>query len=296
MPLDECLPAELRGPDTEITEIEAGLSGAGVFRVDAGGKAYILKVTHDELEPWRKKLALLRLASDAGVAPRIVHADEAQRAIISELVVDQGLQPLLAKGGVIPALASMLRRLHDVPLPADTPAMQPLAMVHALWTGPLAGFPVPAFVTQAVERVLSEEAPPAGSLVLTHGDVNPTNLVFDGERLVLVDWDAAGANDPYYDLAAASVFLRLDESQRDELLAAYGAPPSPRFDYDRRVVAVGCGVVFLHLARMAGHEGRATGVSLPLADFYHRLQVGAFSLGTADGRWAFALALIGESV
>jgi len=149
-------------------------------------------------------------------------------------------------------------------------------------------------VTQAVERVLSEEPPPAGSMVFSHGDVNPTNLVFDGERLLLVDWDVAGANDPYYDLAAASVFLRLDERQRDDLLAAYGAPPSPRFDYDRRVVAVGCGVVFLHLARMAGHEGRTTGVSLPLQDFYHRLQVGAFSLGNADGRWAFGLALIGE--
>jgi aminoglycoside phosphotransferase (APT) family kinase protein len=155
---------------------------------------------------------------------------------------------------------------------------------------------VPAFVTQAVEKILAEEPPPADRMVLSHGDVNPTNLVFDGERLLLVDWEIAGANDPYYDLAAASVFLRFDDRARDELLDTYGLPRSARFDYDRRVVAIGCGVVFLHLARMAGHEGRATGISLPLADFYHRLSVGAFSLGTGDGRWAFGLALIGEVI
>ena len=54
MNLEACLPAELRGPATTITRIAAGLSGAGVYRVEAGGQAYVLKVSTDEpVEAWR---------------------------------------------------------------------------------------------------------------------------------------------------------------------------------------------------------------------------------------------------
>src|SRR5262245_28323560 len=42
--LEACLPAALRGPTTKIAQIAAGLSGAGVYRVDAGGRSYVLKI------------------------------------------------------------------------------------------------------------------------------------------------------------------------------------------------------------------------------------------------------------
>jgi thiamine kinase-like enzyme len=46
---------------------------------------------------------------------------------------------------------------------------------------------------------------------VSHNDVNPTNLVYDGENLLLLDWDTAGSNDPFYDLAAISVYLCMDD-------------------------------------------------------------------------------------
>ena len=44
MTLDDCLPPDLRGPATTITPIAAGLSGAGVYRVERDGRAFVLKV------------------------------------------------------------------------------------------------------------------------------------------------------------------------------------------------------------------------------------------------------------
>ena len=96
----------------------------------------------------------------------------------------------------------------------------------------------------------------------SHNDVNPTNLVYDGEKLLLLDWETAGPNDPFYDLAAIAVFLRMDEGTCLRLLAAYDGEPvaelPARFAYNRRLVAVLCGTAFLHLARHGGHAG-ATG-------------------------------------
>src|SRR4051812_31352102 len=87
----QCLPANLRGSDTTITKIAAGLSGAGVHRVDAGGAAYVLKVASDDVprEAWRRKVHVQELAGAAGVAPRVVHVDEERRAVVSVLVVDR---------------------------------------------------------------------------------------------------------------------------------------------------------------------------------------------------------------
>jgi len=38
-------------------------------------------------------------------------------------------------------------------------------------------------------------------LVPCHCDYQPTNLVIDGEKLYVLDWEFAGMNDPYYDIA-----------------------------------------------------------------------------------------------
>ena len=56
--LDACLPPDLQGPATTITKIAAGLSGAGVYRVDAAGQAYVLKVSEEG--QWLFGLALVK--------------------------------------------------------------------------------------------------------------------------------------------------------------------------------------------------------------------------------------------
>ena len=94
--LEACLPVELQGPTTTITRIAAGASGAGVYRVEAAGQTFVLKIAgeNEPLEPWRRKLHIQQLASDAGVAPRIVHADESRRAILSAFIVDRSFPAL----------------------------------------------------------------------------------------------------------------------------------------------------------------------------------------------------------
>lgn len=39
------------------------------------------------------------------------------------------------------------------------------------------------------------------ALVPCHCDYQPTNLVIDGEKLYVLDWEFAGMNDPFYDIA-----------------------------------------------------------------------------------------------
>ncbi len=308
MSLEACLPAELRGPTTTITRVGVGQSGAGVYRVDAAGGAFVLKIAGDAepLAAWQRKAAIQQAAADAGVAPRVVHVDETRRAIVSAFVVDRGFAPRVmnpaTRAGAIAQLGRTLRRVHDLPPPAGAIAQEPRAVLSTIASA-LAGFAVPRFVGDAIERALATVVPPADRApVLSHNDVNPTNLVDDGERLLLLDWETAGEGDPLYDLAAIAMFFRFDDAACAQLVAAHDDAPvttlPARFIYVRHLVAVLCGAAFLHVARGSGHAG-STAETLEatpsLADFYQRLRAGAVNLGTPDGRWSFGLALLKAS-
>jgi aminoglycoside phosphotransferase (APT) family kinase protein len=307
--LESSLPAHLRAPATTITRIAAGLSGAVVYRVEAGGQAFVLKISSGDepLAEWRRKLEVLRLVAGAGLAPALVHADESRRAALSAFVVDRSFFAIYldprTREAAIAQLGRTIRRLHDLPLPDAGPAKDGREFLASVWSDLGSSFALPAFVGDAVRRVLDEEPPTADRpLVLSHNDINPTNLVYDGERLVLLDWETAGANEPFYDLAAVSVFLRMDDATCLSLLAAYdGRPVSAvpaRLAYDRRLVAALCGTVILRLARASGHPG-ASGETIdstpPLGEFYQRLRSGSLSIATAEGQWWFGLALVKAS-
>jgi thiamine kinase-like enzyme len=309
--LAECLPGNLQGSSTTITKIAAGLSGAGVYRVDAGGQTFVLKISGAEepLGAWRHKLHIRQLAANAGLTPAVIHVDEVRRAILTAFVVDRSFPAFFwnpqTREAALAQLGRTLRRVHDLPVPSAEFSRDRREFLRNLWSGSLAQFALPSFVGDAVRRVLSEEPPAADrAMVLSHNDVNPSNLIYDGENLLLLDWETAGPNDPWYDLAAISVFTRMDEQTCQRLVAAYdGAPVSAlpaRFAYNRRLVAVLCGVLFLHLAHQAGHLG-ATGEetldsTLSLGEFYQRMMAGTLSPATAEGQWYFGLALIKASV
>jgi aminoglycoside phosphotransferase (APT) family kinase protein len=311
MSLEACLPPDLQGPTTTITRIAAGLSGAGVYRVEAAGQTFVLKVS-SESEPlagWSGRLHIQRLAANAGLAPRVIHADEARRAVVTAFVVDRSFpayygDPRTQEAALV-QLGRMMRRVHELPLPPEATSRDPREFLAATWPGLEASVTVPTFVGDAVRRMLAEEAPARERApVLSHNDVNPTNLVYDGENLLLLDWDTAGPNDPLHDLAAIAVFLRMDDRTCLRLLAEHdGAPVSrlpERFTYSRRLVAVLCGTIFLHLASRGGYAGAAgdatLDATLSLGELYQQMRSGALSVATGEGQWRFGLALVKASL
>ena len=310
MNLALCLPPDLRGPATTITRIVAGLSGAGVHRVETAGRTFVLKISDDSesIVRWREKLRVQQAAAGAGLAPAIIHVNESRRAVLSAFVADRSFPAYYfdprTRAAAVTLLGRTVRRVHDLPLPSGDDAPRARPLLDSIWSGLAPQWAMPAFVHDVVGAMLAESAPAGeGARVTSHNDLNPTNLVYDGEHLLLLDWDSAGPNDPFYDLATAAVFFRLDDETCQQLIAAHDdaavtALPA-EFIYDRRLVAVLSGTMFLHLARQNGHGG-ATGLetldSTPsLADCHQQMRAGAMNVATADGQWRFGLAIVKEA-
>lgn len=307
--LRQCLPEESRAPSTTITRIAAGMSGAGVYRVEGGDERFVLKITPSDepIEEWRNHLAVQRSAATAGIAPRILHVDEDRRAVLSALVVDRSLPAHLGnpstRAAAVSALGQMLRKRRDLPVPTGMQRVDALAALTEMWESIPQDFPLPPFVGEAVSAVLAEPSPADdGAPVMSHNDVNPSNLSFDGERVLLLDWQTAAPNHLMYDVATIAMFLRLDDATCAKLVAASSddAPVDvlpASFLHFRRVAVVLSGIAALRAARSRGHAGGeiARDATPALGEVYQLMRSGAFDLGALSGQWTFGLALVKEA-
>jgi thiamine kinase-like enzyme len=62
--------------------------------------------------------------------------------------------------------------------------------------------------SERLVQIRETYAPEAENFVSSHNDVLPRNILFDGNRLWLIDWEGAYRNDPLVDLATALDNLR----------------------------------------------------------------------------------------
>jgi aminoglycoside phosphotransferase (APT) family kinase protein len=250
------LPEAQLGKIDRIEPITVGLSGAAVYAITASRGAFVLRVQPSAgAATFAQRLLVLRRAAEIGVTPAVVHVDEPARATVTVRVQGPPLPAALSDPAQRErALVSLVERLHAVHAldPAGINDSDPLGHVRTAWQQQhtRAGFPswaqsLPA-TFEAIAAVLAGDTRRA----VSHNDVNPMNVIWDGFRTWLLDWDVAGIGHPHYDLATLAMFLRLDDAVAFELAARHdGAPLDDRqratFRALRLLVAVLCGLTFL---------------------------------------------------
>ena len=58
-------------------------------------------------------------------------------------------------------------------------------------------------------------------LVLTHHDLNPKNIIFNKNKIKIIDWEYAGINDRFFDLAAVCIEFKLNKKEEELFLSYY---------------------------------------------------------------------------
>ncbi len=57
--------------------------------------------------------------------------------------------------------------------------------------------------------------------VLTHHDLNPKNIIFSKNSLKIIDWEYAGVNDRFFDLASLCIEFKLNKNEEKIVLENY---------------------------------------------------------------------------
>jgi thiamine kinase-like enzyme len=207
--------------------LPGGLSNRN-FVVRDGGDSYVVRLVGGD-DPAHgivraREIAVSQAAHRAGIAPELVHAEEG--LLVLRLVEGHTLTAAeVAEPAMLRRIAALLRRCHgEVAAYLRGPA--PCFWVfHALrcYLAALAEHGVSRERIDRLHRIAAvlEAAVGPTRLALTHNDLMPGNLIDDGERLWLIDWEYAGFGAPLFDLASLAVDNGLDAGAQETLLAAY---------------------------------------------------------------------------
>ena len=172
----------------------------------------------------RNELLCHQAAGSWGLAPEVVHHEDG--LLITRFVNGRTLEPADVRApDRLERLAGLLRHLHgswDI-LAGEVLYFCPFQTIRTYARSAVAlAAELPADLGVMLEdaRRLSRRIAPFRP-VLCHNDLMPANLIDDGHRLWLVDWEYAGVGHPLFDLANASANATMDEDQDRTFLAAY---------------------------------------------------------------------------
>lgn len=203
-------------PDFEL--LKGGISNLSFVATDRAAK-YVVRVTRDF--PFHnvyrdREVKVARAAHAAGFAPEVVHAEPG--VMISRFIDARALTPADVRGN-IGRIADLLLRFHNgMSVPVGDYAFD-VFEVNRGYVQALADDPRTREWEVLNERLaaMQVELPP----VFAHHDLLAGNILDDGDRLWLIDFEYSGPGSPMFDLANLSSNSGFSAGQSAELLRAY---------------------------------------------------------------------------
>lgn len=293
-----------------ITPLSGGLSTALVYQVVVEGRAYVLRlIMHiDPLSDPVRQYQCMRLAADAGIAPAVHYTSTEDAISIVDYI--EPLRPMTAAfasaDAFLIALAQAVKAIHATPLfPPLVNFMDGvdgfIAMFKASNTLPTSATAEHFELYAQIQEHYPRHDP---DLVSSHNDLNYNNILFDGQRFWIIDWEAAFRNDRYVDLANIANGFASNEADESVLLRAYfgddvDETKRARLFLMRQTCRFFYAMIMLnsiasHLPAGTMHDAR---MQTPSYDqFRQMIANGTTSLASYDGKLLYAKVILNEAL
>jgi aminoglycoside phosphotransferase (APT) family kinase protein len=273
-------------PVSAIDPVLGGASGALAYRVEAKGSSYLLRM-EVRRGPLRNphQYACMRIAAGAGLAPPVHYVNDNTGAAIMDFVTQRPLQEYpggpLALAKALGELAAKLQATAPFPVLADYRVIveKMLAYMRTVFAEGLLDPHREAF-----ERLRQAYAWDAESHVSSHNDPNQRNILFDGQRLWLIDWETAFRNDPLVDVAILVENHAQTPEIEDALLRSWlGREPSREIRARLRLMRLITRLYYAGLLMMSTGKPTApiTDLAAPTPDEFRSLVAGGHLQPTA---------------
>ena len=167
-----------------------------VFLVKTKHHKYILREFKEVTIDRTKEYHIHALAYQYNITSKIIIYS--QKGILTEFLEGQHKTTLLTKE--IKILAKLLKKLHTISYKEE-----PIKLVLSSLEG--------KDILKIIETMPIQN-------VLCHNDLNPQNIIF-GKSIKFIDWEYAGVNDKYFDLASVCVEFAFDKKDEKVFLEVY---------------------------------------------------------------------------
>lgn len=221
---------------TRIVPLDGGLTNRNLHLLPADDTpGWVLRLPGEgtRLLGIDRELELLAAsaAAAAGVGPAVVGLLRPEGCLVTAFIPGRPVPvEALRSGEALPAVAAALRAVHAAsPVPGLFLPLRIVALYGALAAARGVRPPVPAEpLARAAAALEGALAAAPVALRLCHNDLLNANLIDDGTRIRVVDWEYAAMGDPWFDLGNLAVNHDLGPDAEVALLTAWrGRPPRP---------------------------------------------------------------------
>lgn len=207
------------------------------FKVRDGARSYVVRLGEDipvhGIMRWNE-LSISRAAHAAGISPAVVYHETG--ALVLDYIDARPLtEDNVRAPAMVPRVLDLVMQMHrDMGAHLRGPVLT-FWVFHVIrdyaatlegWNSPHADA-LPGLLAQA-ERLQDAVGPV--DIVPAHNDLLAANILDDGHRLWLIDWEYGGFNSPLFDLGGLATNNGLTEDQERAMLETYfRADPAPRW-------------------------------------------------------------------
>jgi len=210
------------------TRIKDGLTNDS-YRVTGAEYPVVVRISNPNdkalLIDRRSEAVVLKLVEEAGIgAPVLYNAPEKQVLITAEIAGTNPARMDMREEKNIMRVAVLLRQLHTLSVPDTVQSTTLQNTLRGYWK--LLG----EWRDHSLALEIAKESDAQSMRCLCHNDIHHLNMIDDGTRLWLLDWEYAGVGDPYFDLASVCCYHGFDEVHQHVLLESY----APSLNMDAR--------------------------------------------------------------
>ena len=273
--------------------ISGGLSQSVLYKISAVGKQFAVRLSDSQhvQNDLPAEYHAMRVMAKAGIAPQLYHADTVSGVAIMDFISSQ---PVFSFNFGDPAqserLAQLVARMHNTAVFPTTTSI--FDKTDFILNQIPANIRAITWLTQAaaLKQKLALLLDDPDDRRPSHCDINPNNLLYDGQRLWLIDWGSAVQENLYFDLASCGNFFYIQNPAAEQhfLQAYFGRPPTTgeqeKYDLMRIFVSIYYGIMFLYISSFQQPPmlGDAEIEALPsYAHFMARLSTGEENMATA---------------
>jgi len=297
---------------TDVTHMESlagGLSDSMVYKMALNGQWYVLKLYSPAGVPGNTdgRFECMKIAANTGIAPPLYYLNTEDGLSVSAFVENKPLRAVFTSPDTLFAeLAKTIRSIHAMPaFPNEGSLLNTVeALIGQIRESPLFTESIFGNFFEYYDSILKHYPWQDTDKVSSHNDLNPNNIVCDGQRIWVLDWDAAFLNDRYVDLAITANFFVTNEAQESLFLDAYFGDglnlyTSARFFIMRQTCYLIYAILMFKLATMSDITDIMDDPGmqkLTLREIGAQMGAGKLSLSTGKGRLLYGKAMINEAL
>ncbi|HQV93945.1 MAG TPA: choline/ethanolamine kinase family protein [Anaerolineales bacterium] len=225
--------SDWNGKNISITPLSGGLTNSN-FKVEVDGAPYFVRVPGASTEllaiDRANEYHNTKAASEAGVAPKIIHHLPEYNVMVIEFLNGQTMsKDSLNQPGMPSRMSRAIKRLHAAPRFLRDFNMFRLTEYYLSLCRDRAikipdGYRERMLIVSVIEEAMNVK--PLAT-VPCNNDLLAENYIDDGNQLWLIDYEYSGNNDPTFELGNTCQEMQFSNSQIEEVCAAYFGNVSP---------------------------------------------------------------------